>query len=254
MRRTPFVIAALVVLAATAWATRLAFDAGPLGPGPAAVIGLNLLSLAVIVATGLLIARSRWARNLGVAVSVGHLAIAATVPLDARVVAPLVLTTIAVAGLFGPWLDDGWLRKLPTADGPPTEAIVLILTLTAFPAVAAAASVQSLDVLGWVVSGAAPILAWGLSRSSTAALWGVRLGFAPLGVAAGLSIGGPAGAVEAALAIGTGALAWSRPIGIAVAPLVPPRAPVVPIPPELAPSDVLDASGFDDQGRPMERR
>ena len=43
-------------------------------------------------------------------------------------------------------------------------------------------------------------------------------------------------------------LAWTKPARIAVQPLVE-RGRPVPIPPELTPTEILDAAGLDDRGR-----
>jgi hypothetical protein len=62
----------------------------------------------------------------------------------------------------------------------------------------------------------------------------------------------PVGAFIAATAAGVAALAWTVDARIAVHPLAEPGT-TVPIPPELAPRDVLDAAGIDDRGRRREQ-
>jgi len=248
----PFIVSALVVASAALSAVGLAMDGDPFAGAPAAVLAVSLVVHALIATTGLLVARSRWARRHDLGVVGASLAIGLVVPLDGWSLAASLAAGGALALLAGPWLRRGWIRHLPSTDGPPTQAIVLVIGLLALPAVAAVSSPMDLTAWSWVLVGVAVVLALGLSRASIAALWASRLIVPALGAAAGLSEGIPGGPVIAATAIALGAVAWTREVGLSVAPLDPRKERPVPTPPELMDPSILEAAGYDDRGRPLE--
>jgi hypothetical protein len=126
-----------------------------------------------------------------------------------------------------------------------------MLGLVAAPGIVALAAADGLRPLDWALSGFALLTAWGLGRGSATALWALRLGLAPLTAATGLTGALPRGLAVVAVGIAITAAAWRREVALAVRPLA--VAGGVPIPPELAPPEILRAAGYDDRGRPVER-
>src|SRR5690606_13229207 len=74
-------------------------------------------------------------------------------------------------------------------------------------------------------------------------------GWPLLAVALAVTLGFPAGIVAAAYGVAIGAIAWHSSVRTSLHPLVE-SGTRVPIPPELAPKEVLDAADIDDRGRP----
>ena len=78
-------------------------------------------------------------------------------------------------------------------------------------------------------------------------------GLIPVGsVLIGAIDGLPRGAMWIAIGIGTGVAAWHRDIRLAVRPLVG-EGRAIPMLPEMVPSEILDAAGLDERGRPVKR-
>jgi hypothetical protein len=249
MPRAPFVVTAVLLLAALGRAADLLLDPDPFAAGPAAVLAASTAAGSLIAATGILVARGRWARNAGLVIAGGSLALGAVLPLDPISGVVLAAAGAALAGLAGPWLVRGWLRRLPSADGPPSAAVALVLGLLAFPALIALSRPSGLGALDWALVAATPVLGWALGRGSTAALWLIRLVLPATAIAAGISAGLPGGPVIALAGVAAGVTAWAGAVSRAVSPLIPERVPAVPFPPELVPGDILRAAGFDQRGR-----
>lgn len=254
MVRPAFAVAALFTASAAAWSTRLLLDPEPFAAAPAALLAADLALLAAVAVTGMLVAKGRWARGLAVAESLAWLGVGAVMPLDLWGVAAIVAAGASLAAAAGPWLTRGWLRHRPSADGPPVSAVAVMLGLLAVPAVVAVAGWNGLGPLDWALSGMAVVAGWGLGRGSVVALWTLRLGLAPLALAAGIDSGLPGGPAPALAGLALAAASWRRDIGLAVSPIAAPPAARVPIPPELTPRDVLEAAGLDERGRPREPR
>lgn len=238
-------LAALVVLASSlAWSLQLILDPEPFAPGSAAVLALTLIALALVAVTGLLLARSRWAAWLAVALAAAQIALAIVLPIDWRGVA--VVMALALATLAATTRGE---RPQVSSDGPPPLAVVLLLLLVAFPALVAVSNADGISVAAVVGSGVVVLAAVIYGRGGIAALWAMR-SLVPLGavLAAATTPLPPAAAVLAAGA-GLSALGWSPVIANAAAPLVPLRSPGYRIPPELAPREILDAAGLDERGR-----
>ena len=79
----PFVVGAIFGLSALMWALRLALPGSSLSSQSAALLGLDVLLVATVALTGLLVAHGRWARRLGWAVFVLQGAAAALTEPDA---------------------------------------------------------------------------------------------------------------------------------------------------------------------------
>jgi hypothetical protein len=178
-----------------------------------------------------------------------QLALLAVRPADAWTVVTVVLAVPALVLLLAPATTSSWLRQRPRTDGPTPWVVALVLGLLASPTAAGLAAADGLELLHGLFAIAAVGFAWVFARAHVGGLWAARLAYPILGVLAALS--SPiAGAIALTAYVGgVTVLAWRREALRAVQPLAPPRVPVYPIPPELAPSEVLGAAGYDDAGR-----
>jgi hypothetical protein len=249
MQRSPVAIAASIVLASLAWALALAFGSGPFAGSSAALLAVDLLIVGTVVAVGIVLSRGRWTRRAALVLLGGQALLGVFLDVDGWWIAAVVLTALAIGAVAGPWLG-GWLRKLPRADGPPPRAVSLGLGLMGLPALVAATAPAGVTAGGWVLGGFSLIAAWAYSQAWLPILWATRVGLPVLGIVAvaGLSWAG-------ILALGLGvvmltALAWSPDVLRAAMTATPTPVDLVPIPPELAPPEILEAAGLDDRGRP----
>jgi hypothetical protein len=220
MQRAPHLIAAALFASCIATAIHLSDGPGPFSDGSGIVLGIGFLLFGVIAIAGLLLSRGRWAKRLALSVSVITIATATlTSPWSAAAVVAVAVGGLALVGLSGRWLD-GWIRRLPAADGPGTRVIVLVLGLVGLvPAVAVAAPTDISQFHG--VLGAAGIFyGWTYSRAEVWALWAIRLTLPLLAIPA-LLRSPAAGVIFLGLVVaGLTALAWTREARLAVQPLI----------------------------------
>ncbi|HEY5579340.1 MAG TPA: hypothetical protein VIL12_06615, partial [Acidimicrobiia bacterium] len=73
MPRAPVAASLLVVASSIGWALGVVFLPSALDSGSAALLGVDMLALAIVVVGGLLVTRSFWARRLGLALAAGQL-------------------------------------------------------------------------------------------------------------------------------------------------------------------------------------
>lgn len=240
-------LACVLILASTgAWMIVLGQGHAPRSPTAVVLMALSLWIAATASVAGMLVARSRWARRLALGLTGAHGVVALLFPVDRWWGLAAVLTAGTAIVVGGPLLD-GQIRPRPPAAGPPTRAVLIPLTLIAVPFALGAFGGD-----GWaVVAGALSSLvaAYWFIRTLPAALAVVRLLWPLTSLALGWPMGRPVGLVAAVAAVTVAALAWHPTVATAVRPLTGKGSPV-PIPPELAPSDVLDAADIDDRGRP----
>ena len=247
-RRAQATAAALFVSAAL-WAG-IASTAHTYETSSSFVIGSGLLLLVAVAIVGMVAGASRWALRLGIAAAGGMVALGLFFPLTAWTVAAMASAGAALAGLVGTGVDR-LIRQRPSVDGPPARAVLLSLLLLVSPPVWALAAPEGLEtttlaavVATWVT------LAW-YAKAAAGALLIVRLITPALLLVTATMEGFPAAMFIAVSAVGLASLAWTVEARLAVHPLAEPGT-TVPIPPELAPSDVLDAAGLDDRGRRRE--
>jgi hypothetical protein len=246
-RIPPFLIAALVVTAALLWGIHLAVDPEPLSADAAAVVALSLGVLSLIADAGLLITRGEWSRRLAAGSVAVMLGLATATPLDGGVVAGIIASAAAGAGLAGPWLAPR-MRIRPSAAGPAPRATAAIVTALAAPTAVALANPGGLDPAAWASIATAAGGAWTLAAGRGLGLWILRLLLPAAGTAALLVDPLPSGLLTAATCAVPAALAWS--FGLPG----PIEASRFPIPPELAPADVLRSAGYDEAGLPRGER
>jgi len=220
MSFAPRMIALSLVAGASAWALALASRPDePFATDAAVLLSIGLLGFSLIGAVGLLLPRGRWARNLARALLIAEAALATVSPLSGWAVVALVLTAVGIVGIQGRWLD-GWLRRLPAADGPGLEPILFLLGSLALVPMLGVTTPSGVRVTQGLLGAAGTVIAWGYSRANLWAIWLGRFGYLPLSVVAAWTAP-PIGAV--ALLIGGAALtwlAWSRETTLAVSPLL----------------------------------
>jgi hypothetical protein len=236
------------LLAAILWVVALLVDPGLLAPWSVLMVGLGLLTMATIAVVGMIVVGGRWARRTGLATVGAGLVIAVIRPTDPIWFAALAGSIIAGVLLFHPSVTTN-IRKLPAATGPPTRAVVVTLMLAATPFAIGLAAWDQEQLVTVVVGLSAPVAALWYSRVLPGGLFAVRVAWPAL--ALGLAVFQPAAVLVASLVIGAAVLvlAWHREVKVA---FYPPRETgrAFPIPPELAPKEVLDAAEIDERGRP----
>lgn len=249
MPPAPLAVALTTATATIAGVIGLAVSPDPYAPGVALLAALGMVLFTIVSVSGTLLARSRWARPAASAVGVAWLAVGIVV--DSGWGYVMMVTGAATLGAAaGPWLR-GWLRRLPSSDGPPPAAVVVLLALVATPAAVALTGTEPSAAL-WAFAGWSALIALALARALPGALTAARLGH-PLAAAAAIPFLPLLPAVVATasgLVVALGA--WRRDVAIAVVPLQPGEsAAPLRIPPELVPEEVLRAAGLDELGRPL---
>jgi hypothetical protein len=246
MRRS-FLVTGLVLVAALAWAARLAVGDGPWPTDAAVLLGADLVLLATVSVVGILVAASRWAARLALGVAAAGLPVALALPFDGLWWIALITSAVAVGGIAGGGLK-GYVRERPNASGPPTEAVLLSLGLLALPGVVGAAGVDGIGAGGWLVTvGSLAVAGWYV-KAAPGATTVVRVATPLLAAGAALALGWPGGIVPVAFALALTWVAWTPAARLAVKPLLESGSRIA-IPPELAPREILDAAGLDERGR-----
>lgn len=240
------VIIALFATGSLLWAGQLALGSGPWPQDASNVTATFMVVLTAVSVIGTTIAGGRWARRLATVLALGWLALAPALEASPLWWTALVVTGAALAAIVGTGLAP-IVRRLPAAAGPPGEAVTLPLLLLGAPVMIGLISTAGLGVLGWIGVITASIAAGMYSKAAPGALFAVR--FAAPVVLGGLGLASLPWGVAIALWGGAVArLAWTQSARVAVRPLSG-RGTAVPIPPELTPTEILDAAGVDDRGR-----
>jgi len=210
----------ILVIGASLWTLHITTSVDePFATDSAVLVSIGLLMFSVIAAAGLLLPRGRWARNLGRGLLAFEAGLAVVTPLQGWAIAALIATGLGIVGVQGRWLD-GWLRRLPAADGPGLKTMALVLGCLALVPALGIASPGGVVFRQGLLGAAGIVIAWGYSKAQMWGLWSARIVLAPLAIVA---------AVEAPLAgsillitLG-GALtwfAWSSEARIAISPLM----------------------------------
>ena len=237
------------LLAAVLWVVALLVDPGPLAPWSVLMVGLGLLTMATIAVVGMIVVGGRWALRTGLATVGAGLVIAVIRPIDPIWFVALAGSIVAGVLLFHPSVTTK-IRKLPSATGPPTRAVLVTLILAATPF-------------------AIGLAAWDQEQRShrrrraqrpgrrvvvfeSASRWAVRGATRLAGARSRVgrcSSRWPWPWFPLVIAVAVLVLAWHREVEVA---FYPPRETgrAYPIPPELAPKEVLDAAEIDERGRP----
>lgn len=235
-----------LLLTTAAWTVVLATATSERSELGTVLIALSLWAATVVSLTGMLVARARWARRLGLAVTAAQGALALLISPDVWWGLALVLSAVTAVSLGGPWLD-GIIRGRPSASGPPTRAVLLPLVLIGVPYLLGYVDASGLEAL--VVAVTALLTAFWFIRTLPGALAAVRVVWPALTLALAATMGWQAGVTAAGAAVAVATLAWHSSVRNAVHPLIETGSRVA-IPPELAPREILDAADIDDSGRP----
>ena len=236
------------LLVALAWSATLVADPTPFGASGAFLVGLGLLINATVSVVGLVVTRGRWAHRLGIATAVAGLVTAVSRPIDAWWYVALTITALTLVILMSASLRST-VRQLPSATGPPSRAVLSPLALLAVPLLLGLVARGDTSWAATVVALSAPVVAVWYTRVIPGGLWAIRLIW-PV-VALGLA---PLMSLEHAVTTVVMAgvvlyLTWDQSVKTAYHPPVE-AGSTFPIPPELAPGEVLDAANIDDRGRP----
>ncbi len=241
-------LAVTPLVAVVIWTIALIVDSGPFDGISVFLICISLLGMATTSVVGIVVVGGRWARRLGLVV-VGATALLAVVrPIDSFWIIGLAATSLAGAALFMPSLTTG-VRKLPAAVGPPPRAVLVSLTLLGTPLVLGVTQSGSAPWATLVVGLTAPLAGFAYSRVLPGGLLAVRILWPVLAIGAAIPMGWPGGLISAGLGALVAALAWDPSVKTA---FHPPRevGSSYPIPPGLAPKEILDEAGIDDRGKP----
>ena len=248
MQKPPIFAPAALLAAAIAWTLTLAFGEPTIGTTAAAVAVVDLLVVVLVAIVGLVVARAQWARRFSLVVIGLMAAMALTMPISNYWVIALSLSGLAVVAVTGPSLNE--FLHPPISNGPPAKAVALLLLLLVLPGVTAFLAGSPLSFASWIVIVIAPIVAWTYGQAILAGLWAARIAIPAAGLLAMWALEWWAVLLFGTVIALEAWLAWSSQIHGAIAgrdPVTKVRS--VPIPPELAPPEILAAAGLDDRGR-----
>lgn len=240
-------VASLPLIAALVWTGALIEDADVFGAPGTLLVGVGLLATATVSVVGMVVSGGRWAHRLAL-VGIGMTLIVAFFrPVDTLWMIGLITSALAIPALFSPTVTSR-IRRLPAAAGPPPAAVAIpSLALTA-PFLIGISLGEGSAWAGLIVGLSALLAAFLFARVVPGGLVAVRVVWP--GLALGLSpfLELPAGVVAGLLAVAVAVLAWRSDVKASFHP--PTEAGTAyPIPPELAPEEILDAAQLDDKGR-----
>jgi hypothetical protein len=241
-------LATAPLVAALAWAAALAVDPGPFAPESVLLMMVGVLALATVGMVGLTVTGGRWAHRTSLGALAALFAIAVARPIDVLWVFSLVATVVGAVALFLPPLTSA-LRRLPPAAGPPVRAVLVPLVLIGFPFPLGLAAWDRPSATTLVTGLTAPLAALWFARVFPGGLIGVRIAWPAVAIALAFSQWLAPAIVSLCGGVSIVALAWHPTVGVA---FHPPRekGTVHPIPPELAPREVLDSADLDERGHP----
>jgi hypothetical protein len=243
----PTFLAATTLLAALAWTIALVVDGTPWTTAPVLLIGVGMLASAAVATVGMVVVGGRWAHRLGLAAIAMTVVVAVARPIDPLWFIATLVSAAALLTLLSPAVTRT-IRTLPSASGPPPRAIAPAVILLVTPAVIGMVGNEATPWALLVVGLTAPNAAFLYSRVIPGGLLVIRLLWPALALALSPLLGWVAGIVSAVIAVVVVATAWDRAVK---ASYHPPRevGSTFPIPPELAPPEVLDAAQIDEKGR-----
>ncbi|HEU4917106.1 MAG TPA: hypothetical protein VFV13_11140 [Acidimicrobiia bacterium] len=241
------ILATTPLLAALAWAAALAVDPGPFAPESVLLMMIGVLTLATVGMVGLTVTGGTWAHRTSLVALTGMFAIAIARPIDVIWVISLIVTVIGAVALLVPPLTTR-LRRLPPAAGPPTRAVLVPLVLIGFPFPLGLAAWDRTSTTTLIIGITAPLAALWFARVFPGGLIAVRIAWPALAIGLAFTQWLAPAVVSLCGGISVAVLAWHRTVAIAFHPPRE-RGTVYPIPPELAPREVLDSADLDERGR-----
>jgi hypothetical protein len=244
--------ALLLIVGAAAWAWRLAFESGPWPQSAATLIAAEIVLMTTIVVVALVLSPLPWVRNTATVLVAGELALAMALDTSPAWWVAVVTSTIGTILLWRPGLTEA-IEQGVRPDRVPARATALAIGLALLPGVVGVLGYDGVTVGGWVLAGAALVLAWAYMRALPIALWTVRLVLAPLSIWAAIGLDPVAGVALVGATLVLVGLAWTSDARNAVSPLAPERGKPVPLLPEMVPGEILESAGFDQRGRPRKK-
>lgn len=241
--------AASSLLAALVWTIALVVDGEPFTPAGVVLIGLGMLLTATVATVGMVVVGGRWAHRLAFTALALTLVLAALRSVDAMWFAGIVATALSVVALLSITVTSK-IRKLPGASGPPPRAVLPPLILLVAPAALGFTGNEAASWALLVVGVSAPVAAFLYSRVLPGGLVVIRVVWPLLGIALAPALGWVAGTLASVIALSVAVIAWD---GSVKASYHPPQeaGSTFPIPPELAPREILDAARIDEKGKPI---
>jgi hypothetical protein len=237
------------LVAAIAWIVALIVDPGDFVPASVLLIGLGLLSMATVAVVGIALSGGQWARRLALAVVVANSLVALNRPIDAIWFVAMALTAVSLLAMYLPTVTAR-IRKLPAASGPPPRSVLTPILLLTVPFSVGLTAVEGESWAMMSVGVTALLAAFLYARVISGGLLAVRIVWPAIALGTAPFLGVVAGTVSALLGIAVSAIAWHPSVRVAFHP--PTEAgSTYPIPPELAPREVLDAAQVDDHGKPQ---
>jgi hypothetical protein len=240
-------LAGTPLLAALIWAAALAVDPVPFDPASVLLMMVGILSMATVGMIGLTVTGGKWAYRTSLASLAAMAVVAVARPIDVLWVVAVVATAFATLVHLVPPLT-GAVRRLPAATGPPARAVLIPLLLIGFPFLLGLAAWDDPGPRTMVVGLTAPLAALWFARVFPGGLLVVRVVWPALAIGLAFTQGlGPA-IVSVCCGLVIAALAWHPTVAAAFHPPRE-RGSVFPIPPELAPREVLDSADLDERGQ-----
>jgi hypothetical protein len=243
-------LACTPLVAALLWALALGVDRGPLAPGSVVLVVTGLLGLATVGMVGVTVTGGRWARRTLLVTVAAMFLLAVVRPIDLLWALALALTLMAALAVLSPALIAG-VRKLPAATGPPARAVLLPLLLIGLPFPLGISAWDETSPATLIVGLSAPLAALWFARVFPGGLYVVRIMWPALAIGLSFTQWWAPAIVSGIAGVVVAVLAWHPSVGVA---FHPPRevGTVYPIPPELAPREVLDSAELDEHGRPSQ--
>jgi hypothetical protein len=201
--------------------------------------------MATVGVTGMIVVGGRWALRTGAATVFATLPVAVIRPTD-----PIWFVALSITAgmlLLLPIVTQR-IRKLPSATGPPSEAVLVALILAGTPAAIGFAAWNRPTTATVIVGLSAPLAALWYSRVLPGGLYVVRIIWPLITTGLVRLQTAPVAIVSVVTAIVVLAMAWRPEVAVA---FHPPRETgrVYPVPPELVPKEILDAAELDEKGR-----
>lgn len=248
MRQAQVTVATLLA-STVAWAAELSLG-DRYAASSAFFLAAALLLATTVGVVAIVAGATRWGHRLGLGLAAAMIVLGAFVPLTLLTVVAMLLAGVAFIGLNASGVAS-LIRQRPAADGPPPRAVVLSVGLLTSPILWSVLSPDGLSAAAMIAIGVVWVALIAYARAIPGALLVARY-LTPIALFTLAAVDGTlTGVLIGLTATGLTALAWTVDARVAVHPLAEPGT-TVPIPPELAPRDILDAAGLDDRGHRLE--
>jgi len=226
MSRLPIAIGASAFTAVALGASAFVIDSGPVARSSAIVILLGLLGSTLAGLAGLLLVRAPWGRWL-LGVAVVSAVVGASVGGSILFWITLVMGSVAIVGLAGPWLTL-WIRRQPVAEELGVVPVLLLASAGFTPIFVGFAAYEGVGPSHWALIGVVATSAWAYGRGLPLGIWGFRFVTPILGLTAAFQTNTPGNIAIACGALSITAIAWSpqaKQVTAVITPPLPAPAP-----------------------------